>query len=200
MSSTTPAQRLALIIEGLRRAVAAQIAGRRLAGPFIILICSRLGRLAGLAARVSAGTAGPRRRAASRQPSKRPRPTYQRLPRRFAWLLPLVPGEAAAYGSQLQHLLADPEMAALIAAAPQAGRILRPLCRMLGVRLPPSLRQPSLRQPSLRTPRPSAPAAGTAGPVLAPRPPPAALSSPRPAAAGPTRLPPRHACGPPVPA
>ncbi len=191
----SPADRLALIIEGLRRAVAAQIAGRRLAGPFIILICSRLGRLAGrftrLAARVSAGTAGPRRRAASRQPSKRPRPAYQRLPRRFAWLLPLVPGEAAAYGSQLQHLLADPEMAALIAAAPQAGRILRPLCRMLGVRLPPSLRQPSLRQPgprepNLRQPPPPAP------PATPPR-------SRRPAP-GPAPLPPPHACGPPVPA
>ncbi|MDA8250055.1 MAG: hypothetical protein M0Z28_12880, partial [Rhodospirillales bacterium] len=37
----------------------------------------------------------------------------------------------------LRYLLAEPEMAALVAAAPQMRRLLRPLCRMLGVRLPP---------------------------------------------------------------
>jgi hypothetical protein len=38
--------------------------------------------------------------------------------------------------------MADPEMAQLVAAAPQAGRILRPLCRMLRVRRPAYLRPP----------------------------------------------------------
>ena len=52
--------------------------------------------------------------------------------------LPPPPG-AAVYGSQVQHWLADPEMAALLASAPQAERILRPLCRMLGIRLGPEL-------------------------------------------------------------
>jgi hypothetical protein len=51
--------------------------------------------------------------------------------------------------SQLRHLLADPEMTALIQAAPQAGRLLRPLCRNLGVELPPCL------QPPPRPPRPA---------------------------------------------
>ena len=41
--------------------------------------------------------------------------------------------EAAGYGSQLAALLAEPELQALLLAAPAAGRILRPLCRMLGV-------------------------------------------------------------------
>jgi hypothetical protein len=40
----------------------------------------------------------------------------------------------------LQELLADPDMAALVAAAAQAGRILRPLCRMLNAEPPPYLR------------------------------------------------------------
>jgi hypothetical protein len=182
----TPAERFALIIEGLCRAVAARGAGGRLAGPLIVLIWTRLGRLAGrfaaLAARVAAGTASPRRSASPRRASQRPRPPYRRLPRRFAWLPRLVP-EAAAYGAQLQHLLSDPEMAALVAAAPQAGRLLRPLCRMLGVRPPPGLHKP--------------PAAPPTGP---PRSAPLPATSPRPRrpVPGPAPMVPRHACGPPV--
>ena len=134
----TPAERFAGIIAWLNRDVAAWAAKNRAAAPLILLLWGRLNRLAirftALAARVAVGTGSPRRRTSARPASARPRRAYARLPRRFAWLLPLVPGEAAAYGSQLQHLLADPDMAALIAAAPQAGRLLRPLCRMLGVR------------------------------------------------------------------
>jgi hypothetical protein len=46
------------------------------------------------------------------------------LPRRFG---------AAQFGSQLQYLLADPEMVALIAASPRMRRTLRPLLWMLGI-------------------------------------------------------------------
>lgn len=49
------------------------------------------------------------------------------LPRAFAWLIRLIPGVACAR-SQLKHLLTDPEMAELLTAAPQLGRLLRPLC------------------------------------------------------------------------
>jgi hypothetical protein len=56
-----------------------------------------------------------------------------RLPRRFGWLLPLVPAEAAGYAGQVRAVLAEPEMVALIAAAPQARQVLAPLCRMLGI-------------------------------------------------------------------
>ncbi len=55
----------------------------------------------------------------------------------------LVPG-AAAGAAQLQTLLTEPEMAALTAAAPQMGRLLRPLCRMLGVTAPPAYGPPSI--------------------------------------------------------
>ena len=75
---TTPADRFALIIEGLCRVVAAQHA-RGLAGPMIILIWTRLRRagtrFASLLARFEAGTlpasAPPRRRTAGR-PAARP--------------------------------------------------------------------------------------------------------------------------------
>ena len=55
------------------------------------------------------------------------------LPRRFGWLVQLVGYQAAGRGSQLAHLLGDPEMVALVRDVPQARRILAPLCRMLGV-------------------------------------------------------------------
>jgi hypothetical protein len=65
------------------------------------------------------------------------------LPTGFAWLVRLVPYHAACIGGQVRYLLAKPEMAALFMAAPQVGRIFRPLCRMLavapGVDLPPGL-------------------------------------------------------------
>ncbi|MBV8522146.1 MAG: hypothetical protein JOY71_08470, partial [Acetobacteraceae bacterium] len=59
-------------------------------------------------------------------------PQPYRLPRALGWLIPLVPG-TAAYAGQVQHLLADPEMAALLAGSRQAGHILRALGRMLGI-------------------------------------------------------------------
>ena len=171
----TPAERFASIMKGLGEAVAARGGRGGLAGPLVILIWSRLSRMAvrfaRLAARIRAGTAAPRRRATPRPAGDRPRKPYPRLPRRFAWLPPLVPG-AGAYGSQLQHLLADPEMAALLAAAPQAGRILRPLCRMLGVRPPHGLRAPPPSPPAAPT-RPEAGRAPPATPHSSPRRPPA---------------------------
>ena len=54
----------------------------------------------------------------------------------------MLPTEAACFGGQLQHLLAQPEMQTLLDAAPQAARLLRPLCRMLAVPLPPILHRP----------------------------------------------------------
>jgi hypothetical protein len=57
---------------------------------------------------------------------------------RFAWLVAAMPSlarrfGAAQFGSQLQYLLADPEMMALIAASPRMRRTLRPLLWMLGI-------------------------------------------------------------------
>jgi hypothetical protein len=69
-------------------------------------------------------------------------------------------------------LLEDPEMVALLAEAPEAaGRILRPLFRMLGVPLPPALRPP-------RRKRPAQPASRRFRPVASARPAFARLASP----------------------
>ncbi len=58
------------------------------------------------------------------------------MPRRFGWLVQIGGHQAACVGSQLQAVLNTPEMADLLAASAQAGRILRPLCRALAVELP----------------------------------------------------------------
>lgn len=90
------------------------------------------------AERVEAARVAAAARAA--QPSVPRGPEVPRLPRRFAWLLPMVPYEAAGFASQLRHTLSDPEMVALLAASPRLGAVLRPLCRMLG--LEPALVMP----------------------------------------------------------
>ncbi len=152
------------LVEGLRRVLAARGVGLGLAVPLMLLLWSRLRRtaerFARLAAKVRAGTLPPpRRRLRSPRPA---RPQPLRLPRGFAWLVRRLP-QAASAASQLQHLLADPAMADLLAAAPQAGRLLRPLCQMLGVRPPPAQHPP----PPARPAAPSRPA-------FRPRPPPPA--------------------------
>ena len=68
------------------------------------------------------------------------------LPRRFGWLVQAGGHRAAAFGAQIQAVLAAPEMVELLAASPQAARMLRPLCRALAVALPGSVAQP--RQPA----------------------------------------------------
>ncbi len=55
-----------------------------------------------------------------------------RLPTAPAWLVGYVQN-AGAFAAHIENLLTQEEFAAFVAAVPQAGRILRPLCRMLGV-------------------------------------------------------------------
>jgi hypothetical protein len=187
MSAATPAapaERFARLIDGLCRAVAARGGGRGvLAGPLVILIWSRLrgilSRVSALAAGIAAGR---HRRILSRRPP-RPAPRLpaspRRLPQSHAWLVRLVP-EAAHSAAQLQHLLADPAFAALLDAAPQMRRLLRPLGRMLGVSLPPcpATLAPPARAPVMRTPPPAFPAAPSAPSAAAP-PRPVLPASPR---------------------
>src|SRR5271167_50192 len=132
-------ERFAILLRWLTQAVAAMSGGDRLAFPLIGLIVDRIRgvkqRFADLAAQIGAGSYVPRQAAPRGKPSAQTPPQPSRLPRKFGWLLPLVP-DAASYRSQLEILLRDPEMAALLAAAPASlGRPLRSLCWML--RLPP---------------------------------------------------------------
>ncbi len=88
----------------------------------------------------------------------------RRLPARFGWVVEWLGHHAAGCAAQLRHMLThDPDLVALLDAGPQAGRVLRPLCRMLGMEpgpdLPPSL-FPSKRAKS---------STKATGPDLAPR-------------------------------
>jgi hypothetical protein len=129
-ASLAPADRFTLIIEGLCHAVAWRggILGR-VAAPLIILIWSRLRRIATRFAHIATTAPSPARPRPGRLRRSPPLP----LPRRKAWLLRLAP-EVASGASQLRHFLADPEVATLLAADPRFGRILRPLCFALGIR------------------------------------------------------------------
>ena len=145
--SPPAADRFAYIIGVLCQAVAARGVA---IGPIHILIHKRLSRIgvrfARLVALVRAGelpsatAAGSRaaRQAKSRASDdpadRRADSRAGRLPRGLAWLFRLVPA-STALASQMNHLLSDPEMVALLQAAPQMGRLLRPLCQMLGIRL-----------------------------------------------------------------
>jgi hypothetical protein len=161
--SCPPAEGLATLVLWLSRAVMAQT-GWGMGSQMITLIIARLRgikqRFADLAARVAAGRYVARRPAAA--PRKRPgqQPPQNKLPQKFGWLLPLE-AQAVVYRSQLQYLLRDPEMAALLAAAPvPMGRVLRPLCWMLGLTPPPILarpRKPRPPRPASAKPEPPAP-------------------------------------------
>ncbi|HET9147406.1 MAG TPA: hypothetical protein VFN77_05115 [Acetobacteraceae bacterium] len=127
-ASPSLAGHFALIIEGMCQIIARRV-GLGLAGPLIILIRARLRRYAARFAHATTTPYRPSKPRPNRLRPSRPHP----LPRRKAWLLRLVP-ETASGASQLRHFLADPELAALLAADPRFNRILRPLCRMLGIR------------------------------------------------------------------
>lgn len=84
------------------------------------------------------------------------RPRRPRDPSARGWLARVCPAAASAAHPFAHMLETDAELRAFAAAVPQAGRILRPLARMLGAPLPGYLRLPPrpCRPP---TPRPRAP-------------------------------------------
>ena len=164
----TAAERIARFLLHLIQGVAAR-SGAGLPFPLIALIGNRIRlikqRIARLAARVAGGTYAPRR-SGPRRESENPKPRQPcKLPQKFGWLLPLVP-DAVVWRSQLERLLGDPEVAALLAAAPASlGRPLRSLCWMLLLRPPEILAPPRRARPAAAAPPTPAPAEGEARPA-----------------------------------
>jgi len=158
----TPAEWLAAIVLRLGLAVDGNSMWGRLARPLALLILTRI-RLINQRFRRIADRVREARyefrivKAASRGPGKPRRPNE--LPQKFGWLLKLVP-EAAGYRSQLERLFRDPEMVALIEAAPKSlGRPLRSLCWMLALEppkilAPPKRPRPPRKEPPTQKPRP----------------------------------------------
>jgi hypothetical protein len=125
----------------------------------------------------------PRKPRVLRPISERPAPNVHPfakdwpLPRRFGWLIPLVPAWAAGSAGHLTIQLKDPKLAALVFAHPVLAARFRPLCWMLGVDrdlLPPvrprartsePIDQPAAAPPAGET---STPAATHDGPLVLP--------------------------------
>jgi hypothetical protein len=144
-----------MVIRCLRGAVGGW-AGLGLLGPALaLLLYGRLGDICGqmerLAARFQAGRLW---RVAARAvgaprvatDGRRRAGTAWVWPGRFGWLVRAAAYRAAVYGAQLREILGRPEMVELLIAAPQAGRILRPVCRMLAVET--SLLRPRMEAPA----------------------------------------------------
>jgi len=168
ISTTTPlGHAVAAVIAGIRAVVAHHAARAGALTPLLVRIYWHLSRIATrldrLAQHCQAGTPPPPR--ASRPAQSRPARPRDPLPAGHAWLFRFVQ-PTAQFTGQVQALLADPRTEALVQAAPQAGRLLRPLCRMFGFTPPDFLRLP---------PRPAAPRPSRAKP---PKPPPATHGRP----------------------
>ena len=114
-----------------------------------------------------------------RGPNSKPRPPTlawpQRMPNHHAWLVRMS-RPFFAHGSYLEQFLRDPEMQALIQAAPQLRRLFRPICRMLGVTVlketspEPTEPRSAAVSPTSRPvpPRPAPPAARRTGLIRQP--------------------------------
>ena len=215
---TTPAERFAWILGALRRAAAGRPALARpahlahhvalvLTAPLFRVLWARLGRIAArfarLAARIPPGA--PPRASITRPSTTPPRATralppapslaWLHLPRRPGWLSRVVPPPLCPAASQLRHLLADPAMAALLAASPGLRRTIRPLCRMLALPPPPEPPRPEPPRPEPAAEPPTPPA--TAAPARPARksPEPAFSAPPHPPRPRPPKPPPARPSG-----
>jgi len=144
-SSASPNPHVTVTLASVIHAVRWSLSGWALQGMFavalVIPLFNRLGligrQIEAMQARLAAGTlrVGVRRAAAAPRAVDTPvrAKAVVVFPRKFGWLVKAAAWRAAVYGGQLQLVLEMPEMVELLTAAPQAARILRPLCRMLGV-------------------------------------------------------------------
>jgi hypothetical protein len=85
-------------------------------------------------------------------------PAWSVLPRRFGWLWALLTPPAQGCVVAFQFMLEEPQMQAVMAAAPQVGRIIRPFCHLLGIETPAALVLPKRKR--VRTLTVGLPAAG----------------------------------------
>ena len=138
-ASATPSPYLSLsaVLRALRGEVGGWTVRRLLSDVLALLLYRRIGEICGkierLVVRFQAGRLlrrEPEARVGGRNAAK----TGARIwPGRFGWLVRAASYQAAGYGCQLRHVLEQPEMIELLKAAPQAARILRPVCRMLAI-------------------------------------------------------------------
>ncbi len=153
----SPSDRFTALVEGLFADITT-----RAANPWvpllpvqlvlIKLIWRRLRRMsrqfAAIMAQLRAGTlpqVGSEARPAPARPAGSARP--HEPSRRFGWVIYAVSWFVWNRHYELEEMLEDPETAAQVAEAPQLGRVLRPMCRMLAVKPPAWLRLPRRARP-----------------------------------------------------
>ena len=136
------------ILSDLQAAIAARAARDRVLTVLLLAVWGRIARMRQRLERlVALWRAGgqpmapvPRAPRASRAGQLTTMPDYPTAP---DWLLRTLGYEAVAVGLQLRHLLTEAERQAFLAEVPQAGRVLRPLLRMLsGDPMPEVLQKP----------------------------------------------------------
>jgi hypothetical protein len=156
------------ILTGLQAAIAVVAARERALTVLLVAVWGRIGRISTRLERLialwRAGMLPAPHARRGRVPGTPARKPISALPTTPAWLLVAV-REAAPFGARLENLLSEAECEAFLAAAPQARRLLRPLCRMLGIGVPP----PQVGKVRAVWQRPqSAPALAQAGLVVGP--------------------------------
>ena len=189
MSPYPPPERFRHLIDVITRAVVAHTGwDQRMSLTLIGLITERLRGIKWtflrLAACIQAGRY--RRRAFSPRPRDAsghapPIRGADPLPKKSGWLEDLLP-ETVQFRGFVDQMLRNPEMEALIRAAPDAlGRPLRSLCRMIGLRPPPILARPPRAAPAPAPAPPARTAAKSPAPRHGPPAPPRFRAAPAPA-------------------
>jgi hypothetical protein len=163
------AARLRAILWGLAAVIATRLLrtpSAALLPPITTYLTATARRFLALATHVGNGRL-PRKRTTSK-PRSGPRPVAR--PRQHGWLLRHGRHEAAYWRRQLETLLDEPDTRAFLAAAPTAGRLLRPICHLLALR--PALLYPPKPAPEAAVPEPLAAVPPT------PEPPPRRFATP----------------------
>ena len=124
------ARRFAVIMAGLAALVARRFLRMPHLSGFTVLLWNRLNRAV---QRFHRALTSPAKLRASQVRPDRVRSAHVRLPSERGWIVRELGWEAAGYMTQLEALLAEAANRAALARAPGAARIMRPICRMLGV-------------------------------------------------------------------
>ena len=156
------ARRFAMIMAGLGALVARRFLRMPHLAGFTVLLWTRLNRAVGRFHRaLTSPPARPRTARTRTEPGNVAKARALRLPSGRGWLVRELGWEAAAFMGQLEALLAEVQSRAALAGAPRAARILRPICRLLGVHLsltpnvapkPPAPARPTTQAPDLPGP------------------------------------------------
>ena len=134
----TLATLLTAVLKGMRLALGPYVNSART--PVLRLAYDRIGRAAtrfqALFTRWQTNTLLTPRTSPAQSRQSTPKPYF---PAGHGWLAGSTDHHVRGRASQLEHLIASPDMAEFLTQVPRAGRILRPLCQMLGITMPAAL-------------------------------------------------------------